>query len=492
MLNLLAFDLGASNGRAILGQLDGDKLICSELHRFENYYIEMNGVMVWDVPYLFTQMKEGFRAFNRENVGELNCFGIDTWGVDYGLLDRNGHLLSNPRSYRMAVPQDAARVFEVVDEGTIFRRTGISTLDFNTVFQLYRRKAEGDIALENAESMLMIPDLLAYFFTGEIKSEYTNSTTTMLFNPISKDWDRDIIEKLKLPQRIFKEIDYPGTVRGKLLPALAKELDMKQIPYAVVGTHDTASAVAATPGTGNFAFCSSGTWSILGTETEAPALSEAVHSANYSNEGSVQGTFRPNKNIVGLWLIQECRRDWGKMGINLSWDDVVYEAKKAEPFRTVIDTDDSAFFVGCDMVEKIRNYCRKTGLAVPETVGQVARCIYESLALKYRYAMEQLEQIKGERIMQLNIVGGGIQNKMLNQLIADSIDRKVVTGPVEGAAVGNILMQAVALGRVKNVEHLRSIVSMNEKVEEYLPNHSAAWDKAYYRLREVMEGKHVS
>lgn len=492
MLNLLAFDLGASNGRAILGQLDRDKLICRELHRFENYYIEMNGVMVWDIPYLFAQMKEGFRAFKRENVGELDCFGIDTWGVDYGLLDRNGNLLSNPRSYRMAVQQDVKRVFEIVDEDAMFRRTGISTLDFNTVFQLYRRKTEGDTALENAETMLMIPDLLAYFFTGEIKSEYTNSTTTMLFNPILKDWDRDIIEKLGLPQRIFKEIDYPGTVRGKLLSSLANELEMKQIPYAVVGTHDTASAVAAIPGTGSFAFCSSGTWSILGTETEEPALSEAVHSANYSNEGSVQGTFRPNKNIVGLWLIQECRRDWNKTGVRLSWDDVVCEAKKAEPFRSVVDTDDSAFFVGGDMVEKIREYCRKTGQAVPETVGQVARCIYESLALKYRVAMEQLEQIKGESIMQLNMVGGGIQNKMLNQLIADSIDRKVVTGPVEGAAIGNILMQAMALGKVKNVEHLRSIVSMNETVEEYLPNHSAAWDKAYSRLRKVMERKYAS
>ena len=486
-LNLLAFDLGASNGRAILGQLDGDKLICRELHRFENNYIEMNGVLYWDLPYLFAQMKEGFRAFKRADVGELDCFGIDTWGIDYGLLDKNGHLLSNPRSYRMAVPEDVQRVYAVVDANTMFRHTGIATLDFNTVFQLYRRKEERDAALENAETLLMLPDLLAYFFTGEKKSEYTDSTTTMLFNPVLKDWDSEILERLGLPREIFSEIDYPGALRGRLKKDLADELGVSPAPYAVVGSHDTASAVAAIPGENNFAFCSSGTWSIFGTETEAPVLTEAVQRANYSNEGSVQGAFRPNKNIVGLWIIQECRRDWMRQGNALSWDDIVTEAKKAEPFRSIIDPDDSTFFAGGDMETKIQDFCRITGQPVPDTVGRIARCVYESLALKYRDAMEQLEQIKGERICQLNIVGGGIQNKMLDQLIADSLDRRVVCGPVEGAAIGNILTQAMALGAVKDIRHLRRIVRQNEHIEEYMPRHTVLWDEAYTRLCELME-----
>jgi len=483
MLNLLAFDLGASNGRAILGRFDGEKITMQELHRFENNYIEMNGVYYWDVPYLYNQLKQGLLAFRQLNIGDLDCIGIDTWGVDYGLLDKNGHLLGNPRSYRMAVDADMERVWKTVDFPTQFRRTGIAALNFNTVYQLVRRKAEDDTALEHAQTLLLMPDLLGYFLTGEAKTEYTNLTTTMLYNPTTRDYDWESIDALGISRHLFTEIDGAGSLRGRLRPELAEELGLNQANFAAVGTHDTASAVAAIPGTGSFAFCSSGTWSLFGVETDEPILTDAVRDANFANEGTVQGGFRPLKNIMGLWLIQECRRDWArKTGITYSWNEIVEEAKKAEPFRTILDPDYGEFFSGGDMVRKVQDYCRKVGQPVPETVGQVARAIYESLALKYRWALERLEEIKGQRIDQLNIVGGGIQNKLLNQMVADSINRPVVTGPVEGAAIGNLLMQAKALGAVRDMEHLRQIVRQSEATETYLSHHSALWEDAYQRM----------
>ena len=489
MRNLLAFDLGASNGRAILGQFDGEKLTMRELHRFENNYIEMNGVFYWDLPYLYNQLKLGLLAFRQANVGELDCFGIDTWGVDYGLLDKNGHLLSNPRAYRYSVDEDMEEVWKTVDFKTLFAHTGIATMNFNTVYQLCRRKREGDVALENAETMLFMPDLLGYFLTGEMKSEYTEATTSMLYNPTIKDWDWEIIEQLGLPKKIFTKLDRAGSLRGKLRPELAAELGLNQASFAAVGTHDTASAVAAIPGTGSFAFCSSGTWSLFGVETDEPILSDAVRDSNFSNEGTIQGGFRPLKNIMGLWLIQECRRDWQKAGQSYSWNEIVEEAKKAEPFRSIIDPDYGEFFAGGRMIEKIQSFCRETKQPVPETVGQIARCIYESLALKYRWALERLEEIKGEHITQLNIVGGGCNNKLLDQFAADATDRTVVTGPVEGAAIGNLLAQAMALGDIKSMDELRDVVRRSEPVETYHPNHTPAWEHAYQRMLSYMERK---
>ena len=486
MKNLLAFDLGASNGRAILGQLENDRLTMRELHRFENNYIVRDGVFQWDLPYLLDNLKQGLAAFRDANVGPLDCFGIDTWGVDYGLLDENGQLVANPRAYRYAVDADMEAAWETVDFPTQFRRTGIAALNFNTVYQLYRRKREGEPELQKAATLLLMPDLLGYLLTGEIKSEYTNVTTTMLYNPTTRDWDWETIRALGLPEHIFTDIDRAGQLRGCLRADLAEEIGINRAAFAAVGTHDTASAVAAIPGSGNFAFCSSGTWSLFGVETDKPILTDAVRTANFSNEGTIQGGFRPLKNIMGLWLIQECRRDWERQGRKYGWNEIVVEAQSAEPFRSVIDPDYGEFFAGGDMVRKIQDFCRRTEQPVPETVGQIARCIYESLALKYRWAMERLEEIKGEPLAQLNIVGGGIQNKLLNQMAADSIGRPVVTGPVEGAAMGNLLAQAMALGEVRDLEHLRQIVRNSEHVETYTPNHSAQWESAYQKLLALL------
>ena len=328
MRNLLAFDLGASNGRAILGQFDGEKITMKELHRFENNYVEMNGVFYWDTPYLYNQLKQGLLAFKQGGYGQLDAFGIDTWGVDYGLLDKNGHLAGVPRSYRLGTQADIDAVKEKIPGDVLYSRTGIDTkLTFNTIYQLYRRLREEDSALEIADTMLLTPDLLGYFLTGSKGTEYTIATTTGLYNPTTKDWDWQTIEELGLPKKIFTKIDKTGTIRGHLRKELCEELGLNPAAFVAVGSHDTASAVAAIPGKGSFAFCSSGTWSLFGAEMDKPDLSQLAQDRNFSNEGTIQGTFRPLNNIIGMWIIQECRRDWIKAGIEMSWDEIVVEAR---------------------------------------------------------------------------------------------------------------------------------------------------------------------
>ena len=485
--NLLAFDLGASNGRAILGQFDGEKITMTELHRFENNYIEMNGVYYWDTPYLYNQLKTGLLKFVQGGYGDLDSFGIDTWGVDYGLLDKNGQLAGVPRSYRLGTQEDIDAVKAVIPEHELYARSGIdTTLTFNTLYQLYRRKREGDPALEVADTMLLTPDLLGYFLTGAKGTEYTIATTTQLYDPTAKDWDWKTIDQLGLPRKIFTKIDPTGTIRGHIRPEVCEEVGINPAAFVAVGSHDTASAVAAIPGTGSFAFCSSGTWSLFGAEMDKPDLSPAAHDAHFSNEGTIQGGYRPLNTIIGMWIIQECRRDWLKNGMDISWDEVVNQAKAAEPLRSIINPDSPEFYAGGNMEKKIQDFCRKTNQPVPETVGQVARCVYESLALKYRCALEGLEKMKGCRIDSLNIVGGPINNKFLNQLIADSLDRDVVTGPVEGAAIGNLLTQAMALGDIKDLDELRQIVRNSESVTTWKPNHTSQWELAYEKLLKLL------
>jgi len=482
-LNLMAFDLGASNGRGILGQFDGKRITMTEMHRFENNYIDLNGTMYWDILNLFHNMKQAMLAFKKEGLGNLDSFGIDTWGVDYGLLDKNGALLSNPRCYRNAVQEDVDAVHAIVDQKTLFQRTGISSEIFNTVYQLYRRVREGDTALKNAETLLFTPDLLGYFLTGEKMNEYTISTTSAMFDVVNRAWDTRTMEQLGINPSIFAPVQKSGNLRGQLLPSICDELQINPAKFAAVGSHDTASAVAAIPGKGSFAFCSSGTWSLFGTEMDNAVLTDDAYEGRFSNEGTVQGTYRPLKNVIGLWLMQECRRDWKKQGINLSWDEIEEEGRKAEAFRSLVDVDYAPFYGAGHMQEKVQEFCRKTNQPIPETVGQVTRCIFESLALKYRYAVEVLEKMKGQKIDSLNIVGGGIKNKILNEFAANATARPVITGPVEGAAMGNMLMQAVALGELGGLDDVREVVRNSVETETYEPKNTAAWDEAYARVR---------
>ena len=478
---LLAFDLGASNGRAVLGAFDGARLELTEVHRFDNPMIEQNGLYYWDALGLYRNLKESFLKLKQEGT-EADCFGIDTWGVDFGLIDQNGALLGNPRCYRNGTEAGMANVHAVVPQQELFSRTGIASMPFNTVYQLFARVQEHDPALESAKTLLFSPDLYGYFFTGEQRTEYTIAITSMLYNGEHRIWDSGTMRTLGIPEQVFTEVDFAGTVRGNVRGAVADELGISRIPFAAVGTHDTASAVAAIPGEGNFAFCSSGTWSVFGVESDRPVKTSAVCEAKFSNEGTVQGTFRLSKNIMGLWLVQECKRDWQKQGKTFSYDEIDAQAKASEGLVSIIDTDDASFYAAGNMQKKIQQFCERTHQPVPQTVGETARCIYDSLALKYRFALETLEAYRGARIDRLNIVGGGTKNKLMNQLAADATGRTVIAGPVESACVGNLLMQAVALGELKNVEEARAVVRASFVTETYESRHSQAWDDAYAKL----------
>ncbi len=487
-LNLLAFDLGASNGRAMLGAFDGDRLTLSELHRFENAPLQEGNAHDWNFHHLLDALKQGFFACKRETGAGPDAFGIDTWGVDYGLLDENGTLLGNPRCYRDATDEEMLAAWKIVSKRELFTRTGIAAMNFNTLYQLYRRVREGDPALQRAKTLLMVPDLLGYFLTGEQRSEYTNVTTTNLYNVSSGNWDFDVMRRLGIPESLFTPIDRAGSLRGRLLGQIADELGVSRAPFAAVGTHDTASAVSAIPGEGRFAFLSCGTWSLFGMETDRPLIDDTVFAANFSNEGTVQGGYRPLKNIMGLWIMQECRREWSRQGTVYPWDDLCDMAERETPFASIIDPDDAPFFAAGDMCNKIARYCEKTNQPVPQTPGQITRCVFESLALKYRWALERLEEMKGEAIDTLNITGGGIANMILCQMAASATGKRVIAGPSEGSAMGNALQQAIALGELKDVSEARAVVARSVSPKEYWPEADRdAWHAAYARLLGYMK-----
>ena len=486
-LNLLAFDMGASNGRGILGVFDGNRMDLQPVGGFDNNFIQQGTLGYWDYQHILDNLKACFANAKHQGMTP-DCFGIDTWGVDYGLLDKDDNLIENPRAYRMSGDEEMHAAWEKISKREFFDITGLAALNFNTVYQLYRRVLEKDPALAQARTLLFMPDLLGFGLTGVKKSEYTMASTSGLLDVRTRAFSGEILDRLNIPRHIFREIDMPGTLRGSLRKDLAEELGLPLVPYAAVGGHDTASAVAAIPGQGDFAFCSSGTWSLFGFESKTPVLSDFVYDSNFSNEGTVQGGYRPLKNIMGLWLAQECRRDWAKKtGETLDWEYIKAEAVKAEPFRSILDPDYPAFYKAGDMPAKIREYCKKTGQPEPETIGQFARCVYESLALKYRRAVERLSDMKGRPVTSLNIVGGGIQNLQLNQMAADSTGLVTTVGPTEGAAMGNALLQAIALGEIKDLNEAREVVRRSVQTTVYEPKRTAAWDEAYARMLAYME-----
>ncbi len=485
-LDLLAFDIGASNGRGIIGRFDGQRIALHTVGYFDNNFTQRGALGFWDYGSILGNIKNVFRKAYAQGFAP-QAFGIDTWGVDYGLLDEKGELIEDPRAYRVSTDREMFAAWERISKRELFTITGIAANNFNTIFQLYRRVMEDDAALKAAHTLLFMPDLLGYSLTGEKKSEYTIASTSGLLEVRSRAFSGDVLSRLSIPARIFTDLDMPGTLRGKLTKEAAAELGAPRVPFAAVGAHDTASAVAAIPGEGDFAFCSSGTWSLFGIETEEPVLSDFVYDANFTNEGTVQGGYRPLKNIMGLWLIQECRRAWAGDGEKLDWEDIKARAAQAAPLRSVIDPDEPAFYQAGDMPGKIRAYCRKTGQPEPDSVGAFARCVYESLALKYRWAVERLGEMKGRPIRSLNITGGGIQNLLLNQMAADATGLPVTAGPIEGAAMGNALMQAVALGEINNLPEVRQVVRDSVTPLRYEPRPGLGWDEAYARMLANME-----
>lgn len=490
-LNVLGIDLGASSGRAMLGTLEGKKLTIREIHRFLNEPVTLCGRFVWDMPRLFHEIKQALLKLSKS--GEtVDAIGIDTWGVDFGLLDKNGHLLSLPVHYRDArtngIPE---KVRAIIPDEELFARTGIAFNSFNTLYQLYAMKEEGDPALESAQDLLFLPDLLAYFLTGKKGTEYTIASTSQLLNPFTRDWDRELMEKLGIPAHIFGEVKLPGTVRGTLLPEIAKECGVAEIPVIAIGGHDTASAVAAVPAQEkDFAYISSGTWSLLGAEVQEPLCTEGVMKANYTNEGGVDGSIRLLKNIMGLWIIQECKREWDRRGSETSFGELVELSMQAPAFKAILDVDDACFLAPGDMPARIQAYCAKSGQPVPEGKGEISRVIYESLALKYRWAIERLEEdMLKKPIEALHIVGGGSKNALLNRFTAEAIKRPVIAGPDEGTIIGNLLVQAQALGAISGIRELREVVENSFPTKTFLPETDGkAWDEAYQRYLKVCEG----
>ena len=492
--HFLAFDLGAESGRAVLGTLGDGRLTLEERHRFPNPTGRMNGHLYWNLLGQWEELKTGLRKAAEGAHGgaraSLSGIGVDTWGVDFGLVGADGDFIGNPFHYRDPRTDgvmDAA--FQLVPRHEIFEQTGIQFMQLNSLYQLLALKAQKPRTLEAAETLLFVPDLFNYLFTGERKSEFSIATTSQMYDPRKGAWAFDMLRRLGLPERIFPQIIPSGTVIGPLRREVAEECNVGRVPVIATACHDTASAVAAVPaaaGATDWCYISSGTWSLMGVELTSPVINEKSLRYNYTNEGGVGGTIRFLKNIMGLWLVQECRRHWVREGHDHSYAELKEMAGRAKPFGAVIDPDHKPFLSPGDMPGKIERFCRDTKQRPPTTRGEFVRTCLEGLALTYRKTLEGLEDVLGRRINTIHVVGGGSQNELLNQMTADACEREVIAGPVEATAAGNILVQAMATGDVKSLPDARDVVRASFEVKHYHPQHPKAWNDAYARYRDVL------
>ncbi len=489
--NFLAFDLGAESGRAVVGRFDGERLSLEDVHRFPNGPVRIHNSLHWNVLSLFSEMKRGLAKTIAEHGQEIAGLGIDTWGVDFGLLDRQGTLVGIPYHYRDSRNDGMVeKAFSIAPREEIFEQTGLQFMQLNSLYQLLSMALQKSPALEIATTFLMMPDLFNYWLTGQKVCEYTDASTTQCYNPRAGAWAKPLLEKLGIPTHFFPEIVQPGTQLGPLLPAVAAETGAGAVPVIAPGSHDTASAVAAVPvspqNEAGFAYISSGTWSLVGTETGFPVITPAALAYNFTNEGGVQNTIRLLKNVMGLWLIQECRRTWAQQGEELSYGELTQLAAEAAPFAALVEPDDALFFAPGDMPARLRDFCLRTGQNPPAAKGAFIRCALESLAFKYRWVIEKAEELTGRPILVVHIVGGGSQNRLLNQFTANATGRPVVAGPIEATAIGNILMQMLAVGQIKSLAEGRELVRRSFPVETYQPQETGVWEEAYQRFLKFM------
>ena len=487
--NYLAFDLGASSGRAILGTIEDGKISLKELHRFANGPVSINGGLFWNIVGLFTELKTGLAKALQETP-DIEGLAIDTWGVDYTFIDNDGFIVGNPRNYRDPRTEDVMDyAFSKISKEKIYELTGIQFMSINSVFQLAASVRDNDKQLQIADKLLFTPNALTYLFCGNISAEYSIATTSQIFNPKTKAWASEIINALGLKPTMFPKIVPSGTIAGELLPSIQEELKCGPIKVILTGSHDTASAVAAVPVEpgSNWAYLSSGTWSLIGLELDEPLINAETLEANYTNEGGVGGKIRFLKNIMGLWLIQQCRDEWIRQGCEYSFGKMVELASAAEPFFAFVDPNDQAFVTPGNMPQRIVDYCKKTGQRVPESHGQIIRIALESLAMRYRRSVIELEKITGKKIDVLHIVGGGCKNDLLNQFTANACGAKILTGPVEATALGNIVVQAMATGDVKDLAEARRIVAASTELGTFLPKDVEVWDKEYDRFLKFSE-----
>lgn len=455
----LAVDFGGGSGRVIAGSIDKGILKLKEICRFHNRQIRMGNYMYWDFLSLFEDMKRGLQQAVIQGYS-IKSIGIDTWGVDFGLIDKGGNLLGNPVCYRDSRTDGLPE--ELFDDAALsahYAETGIQVMSINSLFQLYSLKKKEDAQLQVADRLLFMPDLFSYFLTGVANNEYCIASTSELLDARTRTWNHALIKKLDLPEHIFGEIVMPGTVRGKLKPEILEEIGLNEdVEVVAVGSHDTASAVFAVPGTGKHrAFLSSGTWSLLGVELEEPILTEEARLAGFTNEGGVGGKIRFLQNITGLWMLQRLIGQWQKQGAETDFEFLITAAERAD-ISSVIDVDDKVFQNPVDMEAAIADYCREHGCQIPVSQGEYVRCILQSLAQRYKRGIEQLNSLLSVPVEELHIVGGGCRNRLLNRLTAEALGIPVYAGPVEATAIGNILVQALTTGEIQNLDEIKGIV----------------------------------
>jgi len=475
---LLAIDLGAESGRAVSGRFDGQRLQLEEVLRFPNQPVAVGGTLYWDILSIFANIEQAIEKARA--AAPLRSLGIDTWGVDFGLLDRRGQLIANPVHYRDRRTEGMMqRAFDIVPREEIFAATGNMFLELNTLYQLLALRLANDPALEIAERLLNIPDLLHYWLSGVMAHELTIASTTQCMAANRREWAWDLLRRLEIPPRLFGDIIAPGTCLGPL----------RAYPDTSVVTpasHDTGSAVMAVPAQGDdIAWISSGTWSVVGVVTGAVVIAPEVLAWNFTNEALGPGRNRLSRNVMGLWILQECRRDWAREGQELAYDDLVQLASESAPLRCLIDPDDQRFFRPGQMADAIRGYCEATQQPTPQSPGEIARCIFDSLALAYRRVMDWLEALTGRAIARVHIVGGGSRNRLLCQCAADAARRPVIAGPAEATAIGNLLAQAVAAGWVASWAEMTEVVKQSFPTEQFLPGGSNAWEDAYSRFQAL-------
>jgi rhamnulokinase len=489
MTTMVAVDLGAQSGRVALGTLDGDRLSVAEVHRFRNIPVQARGTLFWDPLRLFDEIQVGLAAA-AASPSEVASLGVDSWGVDYALLDRADRLIENPVHHRDRRTDGAMEaLFAEVPAREIYERTGIQLMPINTLVQLFAAVGRGERSLEIAETLLLIPDLLHFWLSGVATSEYTNATTTQCLDPRAQAWATELLERLGLPAKVLPELIRPATTLGPLLPEVAERTRLRRAVVVVPATHDTASAVAAVPfRQRGSVYISAGTWSLVGVELDSPLINDASFTANLTNEGGIDDTVRLLKNVNGMWLIHECQRAWAEMGTALDFDELVRLARGAPAHVSLIDPDDPSLLQPGSMPERIRQSCISARQPEPSGPGAIVRCIVESLALKYRYTVELLTAVTGTAPGEIHVVGGGARNELLCQATADATGLPVLAGPDEATVVGNLLAQAIALGELSSLEEARAIVRTSFEPRHFEPGRAAAWDDAYERFVGILGG----
>ena len=483
----IAVDLGASSGRVILGSVNDDKIALEEIHRFENGPIEENGSLFWDFAKLFGEISTGIAKAVKQADGKVESIGVDSWGVDFGLIGSDGKLLENPYHYRdKRTDGMMEQAFAIAGRRTVYDSTGIQFMQLNTIYQLFALKSQKPEILKKTHKLIFMADLVSYYLCGEMFGEYTLASTSQLMNMKTGKWAENLFDKLSLPIDVMPKVVAPGTVVGKLKKDVAAKFGCGQIPVVAVGSHDTACAVASVPAEEkNWAYLSSGTWSLMGVESPNAVINDSTFKYEFTNEGGICGTIRLLKNIMGLWLVQECRRVWKEQGSKLSFAELTTMAENAKPFAAVINPNDSRFLSPCDMPAVINGYLKESRQAEITDKGQLIRVVLESLGFYYRRTIEIIEEITKRQIDVLHLVGGGIQNELLCQFTADATGKKVVAGPVEATAMGNIMIQAMAAGQIKSVKAGRALVAKSFDLKIYQPANYKVWDEKYKKTENL-------